>query len=136
MFTARTSVGLDVHARSVSAAAIDSVSGHVHRARLTPPYEHIRSWVADLPGPVAVVYEAGPTGFGLYRALSEAGMHCSVAAPSKLQKPADDQVKTDARHALHLTRLLSLDEVTAVSVPSVDQEAARDMVRAQRGLSR
>lgn len=73
MFTERTSVGLDVHARSVAAAAIDSVTGQVLQTRLTPSYEHIRSWISELPGPVAVAYEAGPTGFGLYRALRDAG---------------------------------------------------------------
>ncbi len=62
-----TSVGLDVHARSVAAAAIDGVTGEVWRTRLTPSYDHIRSWISALPGPVAVAYEAGPTGFGLYR---------------------------------------------------------------------
>ena len=44
-------------------------------------------WLQELPGPVAVAYEAGPTGFGLYRALSAAGIRCEVAAPSKLQTP-------------------------------------------------
>ena len=73
MFTERTSVGLDVHARSVAAAAIDSVTGEVQQTRLTPSYEHIRSWLSQLPGPVAVAYEAGPTGFGLQRALTERG---------------------------------------------------------------
>ena len=70
MFTERTSVGLDVHARSVAAAAIDGVTGELFQTRLTPSYDHIRSWLADLPGPVAVAYEAGPTGFGLYRHLT------------------------------------------------------------------
>ena len=73
MFIERTSVGLDVHARSVAAAAIDGVTGEVLQTRLTPSYEHIRSWISELPGPVAVAYEAGPTGFGLYRALTDAG---------------------------------------------------------------
>jgi hypothetical protein len=54
--------GLDVHARSVAAAAIDGVTGELVKARLTPSHEHIRSWLGDLPGPVAVAYEAGPTG--------------------------------------------------------------------------
>ena len=75
------------------------------------------------PGPVAVTYEAGPTGFGLYRALTAAGVQCEVVAPSRLQ-PAGDRVKTDARDAMHLARLLRLGEVTSVAVPSVDQEAA------------
>ena len=131
MFTERTSVGLDVHARSVAAAAIDGVTGELFQARLTPSHEHIRSWLPSLPGPVAVAYEAGPTGFGLYRALTAAGIRCEVAAPSKLQKPAGDRVKTDAKDAVHLARLLRLDEVTAVAIPTVDQEAARDLVRAR-----
>jgi len=120
-----------VHARSVAAAAIDGVTGELIQSKLTPSYEHIRSWLEELPGPVAVTYEAGPTGFGLYRALSAAGVRCVVAAPSKLQKPSGDRVKTDAKDAVHLARLLRLDEVTSVSIPSVDQEAARDLVRAR-----
>ena len=131
MFTERTSVGLDVHARSVAAAAIDGVTGELVQAKLTPSHEHVRSWVQALPGPVAVTYEAGPTGFDLYRSLSGAGIRCVVAAPSKLQRPSGDRVKTDAKDAVHLARLLRLDEVTAVSIPSVDQEAARDLVRAR-----
>jgi len=131
VFTERTSVGLDVHARSVVAAAIDGVTGELLQARLTPSHEHIRAWVADLPGPIAVAYEAGPTGFGLARSLVSSGIRCEVVAPSKLQRPSGDRVKTDAKDALHLARLLRLDEFTAVSVPSVDQEAARDLVRAR-----
>ena len=65
MFCERTSVGLDVHARSVVAAAIDGRSGEVFRARLTPSHEEVIEWVGKLPGPCAVVYEAGPTGFGV-----------------------------------------------------------------------
>ncbi|QBF47674.1 IS110 family transposase [Janibacter limosus] len=131
MFTERTSVGLDVHARSVAAAAIDGVTGELFQSKLTPSHEHVVSWVQALPGPVAVTYEAGPTGFGLYRHLAAAGIRCEVAAPSKLQKPSGDRVKTDAKDAIHLARLLRLDEVTSVAIPSVDQEAARDLVRAR-----
>ncbi|MPZ61902.1 MAG: IS110 family transposase [Propionibacteriales bacterium] len=131
MFTERTSVGLDVHARSVAAAAIDGVTGELFQTKLTPSYGHIRAWVQGLPGPVAVAYEAGPTGFGLHRDLTAAGIRCEVVAPSKLQKPAGDRVKTDAKDAIHLARLLRLDEITSVSIPTVDQEAARDLVRAR-----
>ncbi len=53
MFTERTSVGLDVHARSVAAAAIDGVTGELFQSKLTPAHDHIRSWIQDLPGPVA-----------------------------------------------------------------------------------
>lgn len=131
MFTERTSVGLDVHARSVVAAAIDGVTGELVQSRLTPSHERIRSWLGDLPGPVAVAYEAGPTGFGLARSLTAAGIRCEVLAPSKLQRPSGDRVKTDAKDAVHLARLLRLDEFTAVTVPTADHEHARDLVRAR-----
>ena len=131
MLVERTCVGLDVHARSVVAAAIDGVTGELSQARLTPSHDHIRSWIEQFDGPVAVVYEAGPTGFGLYRALNAVGVRCVVAAPSKLQRPPGDRVKTDAKDAVHLARLLRLGEITAVTVPTVDQEAARDLVRAR-----
>jgi transposase len=131
VFTERTSVGLDVHARSVVAAAIDGSTGELFQTRLTPAHDHILEWVRSLPGPVAATYEAGPTGFDLYRTLTAEGIRCEVAAPSKITRPAGDRVKTDARDAIHLARLLRLDEVTPVAVPTADQEAARDLVRAR-----
>jgi hypothetical protein len=104
VFTERTSIGLDVHARSVAAAAIDGVTGEVFQIRLTPSYEHIRSWVSELPGPVAVAYEAGPTGFGLHRALTEAAIRCEVVAPSKLQRhPETESRPMPGMHCSGLT---------------------------------
>ena len=67
MFTERTSVGLDVHARSIVGCGLDTVSGAVTRRRLSPTVEGVSTWLAELPAPVAVAYEAGPTGFGLAR---------------------------------------------------------------------
>ncbi|MEV6102753.1 IS110 family transposase [Nocardia sp. NPDC051981] len=127
----RTSVGLDVHALSVVACAIDNESGQVSRRRLCPDPVEIVGWLTGLAAPVRVAYEAGPTGFGLYRALTAAGIDTVVVAPSKLQRPVGDRVKTDARDALHLARLLRLGEIVAVRVPTVAQEAARDLVRAR-----
>jgi transposase len=127
----RTSVGLDVHARSVFGCGLDGETGEVFERRLTPDHREIALWVGLLPAPVAVVYEAGPTGFGLARSLTAGGIECVVAAPSKLQRPAGDRVKTDVRDARHLARLLHLGEVVGVSVPSEQQEAARDLVRAR-----
>lgn len=127
----RTSVGLDVHARSVVGCALDGDTGEVWERRLTPNYQDIWDWLRSLPGPVAVTYEAGPTGFGLARFLIAAGVLCLVGAPSKLQRPSGDRVKTDARDAAHLARLLHLGQIVEVSVPSAEQEAARDLVRAR-----
>jgi transposase len=125
------SVGLDVHALPVVAHAVDEETGRVKRARLCPDHGEIRDWLHQLRGPVRVAYEAGPREFGLARALADAQIDCVVAAPSKLIRPAGDRVKTDARDAAHLTRLLRLGEVTAVTVPEADVEAVRDLVRAR-----
>lgn len=131
MFSERTSVGLDVHARSVAAAGLDTVTGQVWEHRLRPDSAAIKAWLAELPSPVAVTYEAGPTGFGLARDLTAAGIRCQVAAPSKIRRAPGDRVKTDARDALLLARLLRMDDLTPVTVPSIAQEAARDLVRAR-----
>ena len=127
----RTSVGLDVHARSVVACGLDQDTGEVFQRRLCPDHREILDWLQSLPGRVAVTYEAGPTGFGLARFLLAAGVLCLVAAPSKLVRPAGDGVKTDGRDAAHLARLLHLGQIVEVAVPTVTQEAARDLVRAR-----
>jgi transposase len=110
---------------------LDGKTGEVFERRLTPDYGEILDWLRSLPGRVAVAFEAGPTGFGLARFLIAAGLLCLVAAPSKLVRPAGDRVKTDARDAAHLARLLHLGQIVEVTVPTVTQEAARDLVRAR-----
>ena len=53
MFSERTSVGLDVHARSIVGCGLDTVSGAVTRRRLSPTIEGVSAWLAELPAPVA-----------------------------------------------------------------------------------
>ena len=65
-------------------------------------------WLRQLPAPVRVAYEAGPTGYGLARACAVAGIACTVAAPSKIQRAPADRVKTDRRDTERLARLLRL----------------------------
>jgi transposase len=127
----RTTVGLDVHARSVVAEAVDWSTGQVFSTTLVPTSEVVLEWVAALPGPAAVTYEAGPTGFGLARAFTAAGVRCVVVAPSKLERPPGDRVKTDRRDARRLARLLHIGEVGGIRVPTVEEEDARDLVRAR-----
>ena len=88
MFSERTSVGLDVHARSIVACGLDTVTGQTMQRRLVPSAEAVFDWLRELPAPIAVAYEAGPTGFDLARQLTAGGVRCVVAAPSKLQRPA------------------------------------------------
>src|SRR5207237_1718466 len=94
-------VGLDVHARSVVAGVIDAGSGEVRSLRVPPGSDATAAWLTTLPAPVRVVYEAGPTGYGLARACEVAGVSCVVAAPSRI-RPAADRGKAEPRDAERL----------------------------------
>jgi transposase len=80
------------------------------------------------------VYEAGPCGYWLYRYLTKKDLKCWVVAPSQIPKKAGDRVKTDRRDAVQLARLLRSGDLTPVYVPSVEDEAIRDLVRAREDV--
>ena len=124
-------VGLDVHARSTVAGVLDGGSGELRSSRVPVSSDETVAWLLQLPAPVRVAYEAGPTGYGLARACAAAGIACTVAAPSKIPRAPGDRVKTDRRDAERLARLLRLGELVSVRVPEPHQEAARDLVRAR-----
>ena len=89
------------------------------------------AWLKTLPAPVRVVYEAGPTGYGLARACAEAGISCVVAAPSKIRPRRPIGSRPTAVTRSGWRGCLRLGEITAVRVPEPDEEAARDLVRAR-----
>jgi transposase len=101
---------------------------------LCPDHDEILDWLHRLRGPVRVAYEAGPTGFGLARALQERGIACVVAAPGKIERPAQDRVKTDRRDAERLVRLLMIGGLHPVRVPTPAEEAMRDLVRVREDV--
>src|ERR1700720_629365 len=76
-------------------------------------------------------YEAGPTGYGLYRLIKSIGHDCIVVAPSLIPSKPGDRVKTNRRDAVNLAKLLRAGELTAVWVPDERHEAMRDLVRAR-----
>ena len=126
--------GLDVHAAKVVAVTVDGESGELSAHRLSGETAEVVAFCAGLPAPVKAAYEAGPTGFGLARALDAAGVACVVAAPGKIDRPASDRVKTDRRDAERLVRLLMVGGLHAVRVPSSEEEALRDLVRAREDV--
>jgi transposase len=76
-------------------------------------------------------YEAGPTGYGLYRQIKNLGHDCIVVAPSLIPHKPGDRVKTNRRDALSLARQLRAGDLTAVWVPDPHHEAVRDLTRAR-----
>jgi transposase len=131
-----TWVGLDVHARSTHAAAIDSLSGELRRARFGAGTEEVVDWLGGLSAPVRAAYEAGPTGFGLMRAASVAGIEVAVVAPSKTPRASGDRVKTDRKDAELLARLLLAGQLRAVAVPPEWLEAIRHLARTREQVRR
>jgi transposase len=131
-----TCVGLDVHARSTHAAAIDVVSGELRRARFGPGTEEVVSWLSGLTAPVRAAYEAGPTGFGLARAASAAGVPVLVAAPSKTPRAKGDRIKSDRKDAELLARLLLAGQLKPVVVPPDWLEAIRHLARTREQVRR
>jgi transposase len=134
MAQVRSWAGLDVHRASVVAATMDRESGELRVRRLPGETREVVAFCASLPGLTRVAYEAGPTGFALSRALTAAGVQCVIAAPGKIERPSSDRVKTDQRDAERLLRLLMIDGLHAVRVPSTGEEALRDLVRAREDI--
>lgn len=126
-----TSVGLDVHARSIKAVALVLDTGEVKVASFGYDPASVAGWVMALPQPAKCVYESGCTGFHLARALGELGVECAVGAVSKMTKPtALRKAKSDVSDAEWLARQLPLGNITEVWVPDEECEGARDLARA------
>jgi len=85
-------------------------------------------------GQLRTCYEAGPTGFGLYRLLTSMGVACEVIAPALIPKAPADRVKTDRRDCQRLARLHRAGELVAIRVPTEAEEAVRDLCRARADL--
>ena len=127
-------VGLDVHKDSIAVAVAEFGRAP---ARLVGGIAHdvgkLRKLLARYGAAkqVQVVYEAGPTGYGLQRALAQRGYQCQVIAPSLVPKRAGDRIKTDGRDSLRLAELSRAGELRAVWVPDPADEAIRDLARAR-----
>jgi len=125
-------VGFDVSAATIAVAVAAPGRQPAEDAGTLPTDPAaVRKWVmrqADRAG-VVVCYEAGPTGFGLYRQLTALGVTCQVVAPGLVPTRPTDRVKTDRRDARHLAEALRAGTLTPVRVPTEAEEAFRDLVR-------
>jgi transposase len=127
-------VGLDVHANQTHAGVLDHETGELTRRRLRGDPLIAIAFLRGLGPAARAVYEAGPTGFALARAATEQGLDLRVCAPGLIPRKPTDRVKTDARDAERLARLLAAGELSFVRVPSVEEEQVRDLVRAREDL--
>jgi transposase len=129
-------LGLDVAKNAI-------VVGILQPGRETPAVDRVSHdeasvrWLIDRfddRSRLRVCYEAGPTGFGLYRLLRSMGIACEVVAPSLVPRSPGDRVKTDRRDCRRLARLHRAGELTAIRVPTEAEEAVRDLCRARADM--
>ncbi len=129
-----TSIGLDVHARSITGSAFNPITGEVITKRFMYDASDVANWVSGFESPKAV-YESGVTGFDLARKLNLLGVDCVVCASSKLQRPpADARRKNDENDSVFLARLLATNNIVEVFIPDEETEAAHNLVRAHQNI--
>jgi transposase len=127
-------VGLDVHKDSISVAVAEPGRAP---GRLIGKIPHdvgkLLKVLAKigLAAQLHIVYEAGPTGFGLQRALTARGYACEIIAPSQIPRRPGDRVKTDGRDSVQLAEFSRAGQLSAVWIPDPDDEAIRDLSRAR-----
>ncbi|MDQ3974282.1 MAG: transposase, partial [Actinomycetota bacterium] len=131
-----THVGLDVHKDSISVAVLEPGSDSPAVDKIWHDEASVRRLVERFPqrARLRVCYEAGPTGYELQRLLSSMGVRCQVIAPSLVPTAPGDRVKTDKRDCRRLARLHRAGQLVAIRVPSVAEEAVRDLCRARADL--
>jgi transposase len=129
-------IGLDTSKKTISVAVAEE--GRQREVRFLGDIENtpeaVRRLVTRLAGKhrrLAFCYEAGPTGYGLYRQITALGHECAVIAPSLIPKRPGERVKTNRRDAVTLARLHRAGELTRIWVPDPEHEAVRELVRAR-----
>ena len=134
-------IGMDVHKDAIAVAYVakDHDAEVVYLGTIGTRQCDIDTLIRKLQSKsphLVFVYEAGPCGYWLYRYLTTRGHICWVVAPSLIPQKAGNRVKTDRRDAVQLARLLRSGDLTPVYVPTVEDEAIRDLSRAREDALR
>jgi transposase len=129
-------IGMDVHKDAIAVAYVAQEHGAevIYLGTTGTRHcdiDHLIRQMQSKATQLVFVSEAGPCGYWLYHSLRKHGYDCWVVAPSLIPKKAGDRVKTDRRDAVHLARLMRSGDLTPVYVPTVEEEAIRDLGRAR-----
>jgi transposase len=135
-FTSPTFLGLDVHKNTISAGILRPGEDIADVEKISSDDDAVRRLIARLGNPrrLRACYEAGPTGYELARLLQSMGVACQVIAPTLIPTAPGDRVKTDKRDCRRLARLFRAGELVAIGIPTVAEEAVRDLCRARADM--
>lgn len=122
--------GLDVDKRSIAMTFSDHKT-LLKSLRLPYSSEQLLNYVRKhFPQQrVAFVYEAGPTGFGLYDDLTAEGHPCLVVAPSMVPTAPGQRVKTNRLDSKKLSLGLRGGELQSIHVPAPSYRELRHLVQ-------
>jgi len=131
-----THVALDDSKRTIIAGILRPGAQDPELRQIPNEPRHLRRLFARLTreGAVVACYEAGPSGYDLYRQLTALGVPCQVIAPALTPRKPGDRIKTDRRDAAKLVRLFRAGELTPIHVPDEAAEAARDLLRCREDV--
>ena len=129
-------LGLDVHRDTISVGILEPDQQVPEVDRIPHDEPSVRRLVGCLGDPrrLRACYEAGPTGFELARLLESMGVRCQVIAPSLIPTAPGDKVKTDRRDCRRLARLHRAGELVAIRIPTLAEEAVRDLCRTRADM--
>lgn len=122
--------GLDVDKRSISVTFTDH-DRFLKSLRMPYSAEHLLNHVRKhFPNKkVAFVYEAGPTGYGLYDGIVAQGYPCLIAAPSMIPKAPGQRVKTNRLDSKALSENLRGGQLKSIHVPSPTYRELRHLTQ-------
>jgi len=125
-------LGMDVHKDLIALAAyVGNEANPRFQKTIANDNSAIRKHLKkiDQLGTISCCYEAGFSGYDLYRFMDSLGYRCQVIAPSLVPEKAGDKIKTDRKDAEKLAKLLRADLLTPVSVPTIETERIRGYIR-------
>src|SRR5437899_3986910 len=131
-----TIIAFDQHAATTVAAVLLPGQQRPALHSLTSDVPTIERFVTRVQrqGAVRCCYEAGPCGFELQRALTGREIACDIIAPALIPRRAGDRIKTDRRDASQLAILYRAGALTAIHIPTEQEEAVRDLLRCREDI--
>jgi len=129
-------VGVDVHKQSYHVALFLNDTPAVDFRMIAEP-KQLNEKLTPLACSIKdIVYETGPTGYGLARHLRENKLPANVVATSRIPRPAGAEDKTDRFDSRKLAEYSAKGLLWPVSIPTYKQEADRQLFRMRHRQAR